>query len=75
MSGTPVAKPIRPKKRYKTKDICDLFDISKATLFRWEKEGLITSTGRDWRNWRVYSEKTIEEIKRIIKKRNDRRSP
>lgn len=60
----------RGKKRYKTRDICLLFDISKATLFRWEKEGLITGVGRDWRNWRVYTDENIKEIKRIIKRRN-----
>ena len=62
------------KQKYKTKDICDIFDISKATLFRWEKEGLISSTGRDWRNWRLYNERTLNEIKAIMKKRNERRS-
>jgi DNA-binding transcriptional MerR regulator len=61
------------KKLYKTRDICRLFDISKATLFRWEKEGLISSVGRDWRNWRIYSDRTVGEIKQIIKKRNQYR--
>jgi len=51
---------IRAKKmkKYKTKDVCKIFDISKATLFRWEKEGLISNVGRDWRNWRLYSTQT-----------------
>ena len=61
------------KNQYKTKDICAIFDISKATLFRWEKEGLISGVGRDWRNWRRYSDRTLEEIKRIINKHNGRR--
>ncbi len=52
--------------KYYAKDICKLFDISKATLFRWENEGLISNIGRDWRNWRIYSKDNIEEIKRII---------
>jgi DNA-binding transcriptional MerR regulator len=54
------------KKLYKTKEICDLFDISKATLFRWEKEGRISNVGRDWRNWRLYSDRNLKEIRRII---------
>ncbi|MBI5043385.1 MAG: MerR family transcriptional regulator [Nitrospirae bacterium] len=58
------------KKRYKTNEICDIFDISRATLFRWEEEGLISNVGRDWRNWRVYSEKNIKEIQDIIKKKS-----
>jgi len=55
---------------YKTKDICALFDISKATLFRWESEGLISDVGRDWRNWRLYSDQNIKEIKKIISRRS-----
>jgi hypothetical protein len=62
------------KKIYKTSEICDLFDISKATLFRWEKEGLISSVGRDWRNWRLYSSRTVEEIRDIIKRRHELRA-
>ncbi|MBI5180068.1 MAG: MerR family transcriptional regulator [Nitrospirae bacterium] len=58
------------KKKYKTNEICDIFDISRATLFRWEEEGLISNVGRDWRNWRVYSEKNIKEIEDIIKKKS-----
>ncbi len=60
-------------REYKTKEICELFDISKATLFRWEGEGLITDIGRDWRNWRVYSDQNIKEIKKIISRRSGRR--
>ncbi|MBI3802866.1 MAG: MerR family transcriptional regulator [Nitrospirae bacterium] len=59
----------RKNEKYKTKDICSLFDISKATLFRWESEGRISNVGRDWRNWRIYSEQNIKEIKRIISRR------
>jgi DNA-binding transcriptional MerR regulator len=61
------------KPRYKTQNICELFDISKATLFRWEREGLISSVGRDWRNWRLYSERNVLEIKAIMRGRSARR--
>jgi adenine-specific DNA-methyltransferase len=57
-------------KRYKTKEICDRFDISRATLFRWESEGLLTGVERDWRGWRVYSEDNLKEIYRIIRGKN-----
>ena len=50
----------------KTLDICQMFDISKSTLFRWEKEGLISNIGRDWRNWRIYSQTNLNEIRKII---------
>ena len=61
------------KSEYKTKEVCNLFDISKATLFRWEMEGMISNVGRDWRNWRIYSPQNIKEIKKIIASREKKR--
>ena len=58
--------------KYYTRDICAMFDISKATLFRWESEGLISGINRDWRNWRIYNDENIEKIKRIIKSKGSR---
>lgn len=58
------------KKRYKTIEVCKLFDVSKATLFRWEREGLISGPPRDWRNWRVYTTQNIKEIQHLIQRRN-----
>ena len=52
---------------YKTKEICDRFDISRATLFRWESEGLLVGVGRDWRGWRVYNENNLKVIEKIIR--------
>ncbi len=57
-------------KKYKTKDICDRFDISRATLFRWESEGLLPAVGRDWRGWRVYDDNNLRSIEKIIKSKN-----
>jgi len=54
-------------KKYKTKEICDRFDISRATLFRWESEGLLTDVERDWRGWRVYGDMNVREIEKIIR--------
>ncbi|MGH7254991.1 MAG: MerR family transcriptional regulator [Nitrospirales bacterium] len=65
-----MATDSKPKKRYKTYDICKLFDVSRATLFRWDREGLISGPQRDWRNWRVYTAQNINEIKQIIRGRN-----
>jgi DNA-binding transcriptional MerR regulator len=58
-------------KKYKTKDICDRFDISRATLFRWESEGLLPDVGRDWRGWRVYDDANLKSIEKIIKGKNN----
>ncbi len=60
----------KPKNRYKAKEICRIFDISKATLFRWERDGQISDVKRDWRNWRLYSNENVQEIRVLIRKKN-----
>ena len=55
--------------RFKAYQVCDLFDISKATLFRWERDGVIAEPARDWRNWRLYTKKNVDEIEKIIRAR------
>jgi DNA-binding transcriptional MerR regulator len=55
---------------YKTKEICDRFDISRATLFRWESEGLLSGVGRDWRGWRIYNDNNLKVIEKIIRGKN-----
>ena len=54
-------------KKYKTSEICSRFDISRATLFRWESDGLLPGVGRDWRGWRVYNETNLRAIEKIMK--------
>ena len=50
---------VSKKKLYKTNEVCEMFDISRATLFRWEREGLITRPPRDWRPLGVASHWTF----------------
>jgi DNA-binding transcriptional MerR regulator len=59
------------RKLFKTNEVCDLFDISRATLFRWERQGLITGPPRDWRNWRLYTADTIEQIRQVMQGRKE----
>jgi DNA-binding transcriptional MerR regulator len=54
-------------RKYKTNDICSRFDISRATLFRWESEGMLKGVERDWRGWRVYNENNVKDIEKIMK--------
>ena len=57
---------INEDKGIKAIQVCQLFDISKATLFRWEREGVIARPTRDWRNWRLYTQKNVDEIEKAI---------
>lgn len=43
-------------------EVCELFEISKSTLFRWEKEKRFPKPLRDSNNQRLYS---IDQIKAI----------
>ena len=66
----------KPKQYVKTEgfkavQVCELFDISKATLFRWEREGVIAQPERDWRNWRLYTKKNVDEIEKVIRARKN----
>ena len=47
---------------YSTAEVWQLLRISKSTLFRWEKDGLITPPDRDLRQQRQY---TIDHIREV----------
>ncbi|WP_058485721.1 DNA adenine methylase [Defluviitalea phaphyphila] len=51
---------------YKTKDILDIFNISRQTLYNWINNNLISKPKTDWRGWRIWEEKHIEEISKLI---------
>jgi DNA-binding transcriptional MerR regulator len=65
------AKDAARKRLYKTNEICDLFDISRATLFRWERQGLISGPPRDWRNWRLYTADNVDQIRQVMQGRKE----
>ena len=49
---------------YRTADVCRIAGVSKNTLFRWLKAGLIKEPElRDWRGWRLYSQSHLECVK------------
>ncbi|MBI5059890.1 response regulator [candidate division KSB1 bacterium] len=63
-------------KFYSSKEVCEQLQISKSTLFKWEREGLITKVRRDWRGWRLYDARNLEEIKQNIERqRLEEQSP
>jgi DNA-binding transcriptional MerR regulator len=54
---------------YSTSEICAMFNISKSTLFRWEKEGLLPVVSRDISGKRQYSHEHISAISERQKRR------
>jgi DNA-binding transcriptional MerR regulator len=54
---------------YSTAEICEMFEISKSTLFRWEKDGELPVVPRDISGQRQYTQEHISAISERQKKR------
>jgi predicted site-specific integrase-resolvase len=49
---------------YRTAEVCRIVGISRATLFRWLKEGTFREAeNRDRRGWRLFTEGEIDRLK------------
>jgi len=48
---------------YRTSEACVKTGISRATLFRWLKAGLLKKSYRDRRGWRLFTEDDLNEIR------------
>lgn len=58
-----MALKMNGKTYYRTIEVCRMAGISRATLFRWLKTGLLPQIHKDRRGWRLFTE---EDIKKII---------
>ena len=47
---------------YRTSEACMKTGISRATLFRWLKAGVIKKPYRDRRGWRLFTEDDLNKI-------------
>lgn len=52
-------------KTYSPSEICNIFQIAKTTLYRWEDEGKISSIPRKITGEREYTDEHIAEIAKI----------
>ena len=50
-----------------TAQAAEQIGVCKNTLLRWVNEGLIPEVHRDWRGWRVWSEKDINTARAFKK--------
>jgi len=48
---------------YKTSEACDKTGISRATLFRWLKAGILDKYRTDRRGWRLFTEDDLGRIR------------
>jgi predicted site-specific integrase-resolvase len=51
------------KTYYRTMEVCRIVGISRNTLFRWIKKGMVGEKEyRDWRGWRLFTQSQLDEI-------------
>jgi predicted site-specific integrase-resolvase len=55
---------INGKTYYEAREVCEKVGISRPTLFRWLKRGLVTRLHRDRRGWRLFTEEDLSRIQR-----------
>lgn len=48
---------------YRTLEVCKMTGISRATLLRWLKAGIISKLSRDTRGWRLFTEEDLSKIR------------
>lgn len=55
-----MAIKINGRTYYRTAEACTRAGISRATLFRWLKAGILKKTCRDRRGWRMFTENDLD---------------
>jgi predicted site-specific integrase-resolvase len=55
---------INDRTYYRTAEVCRMVGISRNTLFRWLKEGIVPDVEyRDCRGWRLFTAVQVETIR------------
>jgi DNA-binding transcriptional MerR regulator len=61
-------KEINGQLFYSSTEICEKIGISRATLFRWLRKGLLKQLRKDRRGWRLFTEDDLISIQAEIEK-------
>ena len=49
---------------YRTAEVCRIVGISRNTLFKWLKGGVLSDVEyRDWRGWRLFTAAQLETLR------------
>jgi DNA-binding transcriptional MerR regulator len=60
--GGVMPREIDGKRYYEATEVCKKVGISRPTLFRWLKRGLLIKLYRDRRGWRLFTEDDLKKI-------------
>ena len=55
-------REIDGKRYYEAIEVCKKVGISRPTLFRWLKRGLLIKLHKDRRGWRLFTEEDLKKI-------------
>jgi len=58
---------------YRTLEACKRTGLSRATLFRWLREGIIEEPRRDRRGWKLFGEDDFNKIQAEANRTHKRR--
>ena len=47
---------------YRTAEVCQEIGISRATLYRWLRTGLLVKSYKDRRGWRLFTEDDLNKL-------------
>ena len=53
---------------YRTSEACKKTGVSRATLFRWLKAGILEKHYKDRRGWRMFTEEDLNKIRAEAKR-------
>jgi excisionase family DNA binding protein len=56
-------REINGKTYYETTEVCEKVGISRPTLFRWLKRGLLIKLHKDRRGWRLFTEEDLDKLR------------
>ncbi|MFH1771738.1 MAG: MerR family transcriptional regulator [Candidatus Omnitrophota bacterium] len=54
---------MRADKKMTITEVAEEIGVVPKTIQRWEKSGKVKRAKRDWRNWRIYTYKEVEQLK------------
>jgi len=60
--GGVMPREIDGNRYYESTEVCKKAGISRPTLFRWLKRGLLIKLHRDRRGWRLFTEEDLNKI-------------
>jgi excisionase family DNA binding protein len=63
-----VSMEINGQMYYRTSEACKKTGVSRATLFRWLKAGILEKHYKDRRGWRIFTEEDLSKIRAEAKR-------